>query len=312
MSYRLRKCPLCGGRDFVPWIRSRDWYYGNAGEFTQAQCKDCTLAFLDPMYDEAEQANFYPEHYYAFGDRFTVPQPVSLKSKIWRSMISRESTSRDPKFSKPGRVLDIGCGSGWFLGQMREKGWDVTGVEPNAAAAEFGRNEKGLNILTGSLLTTEFPSESFDYIRMNHSFEHMDQPNEVLNEIYRILRNQGKLMIGVPNKDSLNARLFGPFWHHLALPVHAFSYSVKTLSRMLQNHRFSVERVVFNTNLSPMMESAQLYLNRKDAWPSSRGWLSRNKPATLLFSWAAHLQNALRIADMIEVTAIKQVAQSGK
>jgi SAM-dependent methyltransferase len=306
MSYRLRECPLCGGQDFVPVLRARDYHYGNPGEYALAQCSRCTLAFLDPMYDEAELARFYPSHYYAFGDRFSAPSAVSLKSKIWRRMVSRESFSRDPKFASPGKMLDIGCGSGWFISQMRDKGWEVTGVEPNIAAAEFGRSEKGLNIVPGSLMDTNFPAGGFDYVRLNHSFEHMPHPNRILEEIYRILADKGKLMIGVPNRDSFNARVFGPLWHHLALPVHPFSYSVKTLSQMLHKHRFAVERVVFNTNLSPLQQGVQLYLNRKDDSPALQGRFTRSKLATLLCSWGAHLQNVCRIADMIEITATKQ------
>jgi hypothetical protein len=74
----------------------------------------------------------------------------------------------------------------------------------------------------------------------------------------------------------------------------------------LQKHRFAVERVVYNTNLSPLQESIQLYLNRKQAEPALQGRFSRSKLATLLCSWAAGLENVLGVADMIEVTAHKQ------
>jgi SAM-dependent methyltransferase len=309
MSYRLRECPLCGGQHFKPLLRARDYHYGNPGEYAQAQCTRCTLVFLDPMYDEEELAAFYPNNYYAFGDRFSGSQPVySLKQRVWRSLIQLEPMTRDPQFSSPGKMLDIGCGSGWFISRMRDQGWDVSGVEPNRGAADFGRSEKGLNIFPGSLMDAKLPDKCFDYVRLNHSFEHMEHPNQILDEIYRVLANDGKLMIGVPNRDSLNARLFGPFWHHLALPVHTFSYSVRTLSAMLRKHNFQVERVVFNTNLTSLLESVQLYINRNDAAPRSQGRLSRSRPAILLCNWAAHLQNRLRIADVIEITAIKRSA----
>jgi hypothetical protein len=120
------------------------------------------------------------------------------------------------------------------------------------------------------------------------------------------------MMIGVPNRDSFNARVFGPFWHHLALPVHTFSYSVQTLSQLLEKCNFHVERVVYNTNLTPLLESIQMYLNRNDASPSSQGRLSRDKMATLLCSLGAFLQNIFHVADVVEVTATKQLAVSEK
>ena len=68
-----------------------------------------------------------------------------------------------------------------------------------------------------------------------------------------------------PIETSSNARVFGRYWHHLELPVHTFSYSVRTLSRMLRKHNFDVKKVVFNTNPTPLLESVQMYLNRHDA-----------------------------------------------
>jgi len=315
MSYRLRECPVCGGQEFVPLLRAGDYHYGNAGEFTQSQCTGCSLAFLDPMYEEAELGAFYPNDYYAFTDRFSLSQPPrSLKAKIFGLLSPREHTTKDPKFERPGRMLDIGCGAGWFMFQMREQGWEVKGVEPNAQAAEFGRSRKGLDIFAGSLLDAKFPAHAFDYVRMNHSFEHMEHPNQILEEIYRILADNGKLMIGVPNRDSFSARLFGRYWYHLALPVHTFSYSVQTLSQMLSKHDFQVAKVVFNTEQTPLLAGLQIYLNRRHGAPSFQGRLTRSRLALALSYWAARLQNFLRVSDVIEITATKQAnkAASGQ
>jgi hypothetical protein len=67
-----------------------------------------------------------------------------------------------------------------------------------------------------------------------------------------------------------------------------------------------VRRVEFNTNATPLLESVQMYLNRNDARLRSQGRFTASLAATFLFSWAARLQNALHIADVIEVTATKR------
>ena len=203
-------------------------------------------------------------------------------------------------------MLDVGCGSGWFLAKMREHGWEVMGAEPSPAAARLGQSEQGLDIFPGSVLDAAFPAKSFDYIRLNHSLEHMSNPNQVLDELHRILARNGKLMIGVPNRASLNAWLFGPFWWHLALPLHAFSYSTKTLSQMLAKHSFKVEKVIFNTEHTAIQGSLQMFLNRHDTPLSSQGSISESRFALVPCAWAAHLQNMLHIADVIEITATKQ------
>ena len=311
MSYRIRECPLCGGQDFVPLLRARDYLYGNSGEYTQSQCRQCTLAFLDPMYEEAELATFYPNDYYAFADRFTAARPdPSFKAKIWKLVGPRDHVTKDPTFEKPGKMLDIGCGAGWFIFQMRERGWDVKGVEPNAAAADYGRSEKGLDIFPGLLMDAKFPAESFDYVRLNHSFEHMEHPNQILDEIDRILAPNGKLMIGIPNRDSFNARVFGRFWYHLALPLHTFGYSVRTAKRMLQKHNFNVERVVFNTEQTPLLGGVQLYFNRNQPSPGFDGRFYTSTLATFVCYWTARLQNVFHVADIVEITATKRLNRS--
>jgi SAM-dependent methyltransferase len=307
MSYTLRECPLCGGQEFAPLLRASDYHYGNPGEFAQAQCTQCSLAFLDPMFEEEELAKFYPNDYYAFTDQFSEPNARhTFEAKIWRFLGFRPHQTKDPKFERPGRMLDIGCGSGSFLSQMKDQGWDVKGVEPNVAAAEFGRSKKGLDIFPGSLMNANFPAGSFDYVRLNHSFEHMEHPNQILDEIFRILAGKGKLMIGVPNREGVVARMFGRFWYHLALPVHTFGYSDKTLAQMLSKHNFNVERVVFNTDMTPLLWGVQMYLNRNALSPAFQGRFSRSRVSRLLCIWAAHLQNAFHVADVVEITATRQ------
>ena len=263
------------------------------------------------MYEDEELAALYPSDYYAFTDRFAVSgvRP-SVRAKLSGLLTPPEHKTRDPKFERPGRMLDIGCGAGWFISQMRDQGWEVKGVEPNIAAAEFGRSKEGLDIFPGSLLEANFPPRAFDYVRMNHSLEHMAHPNEILDEVYRILADQGKLMIGVPNRDSFAARVFGRFWYHLALPLHAFTYSVQTLSQMLTKHNFEVEKVAFNTEQTPLLAGLQIYLTRHRASPSFHGRLAGNRLAIFLSYWAARLQNSLHVSDVIEITATKRQDQA--
>ena len=90
-------------------------------------------------------------------------------------------------------MLDIGCGAGWFIFQMREQGWDVKDVEPNVHAAEFGRSKKEFGYFSRIAIGRKLSPQAFDYVRMNHSFEHMEHPNRILDEIYRILADDGQV-----------------------------------------------------------------------------------------------------------------------
>ena len=287
-------------------LEAEDFHYGIRGRFTLVRCTGCSLGFLDPMYSDEELSQFYPSSYYSFADRFLRKGSSPLRSWAKGVLGLREHQTKDPKFVRPGRMLDVGCGSGWFLCKMREEGWDVTGVEPSLAAARLGQSQQGLNIFPGSLLDAAFPDQSFDYIRFSHSFEHVADPNVILAEVHRILTLDGKLMIALPNRSGINAKIFGPFWYHLALPIHPFSYSTKTLSLILGKHSFKVEKVIFNTERTSIQGSFQMFLNKDDEVRGTEGRVARNRIIRILCTWLAHLENAFRIADVIEVTAVKQ------
>ncbi|MGA3092559.1 MAG: class I SAM-dependent methyltransferase [Terriglobales bacterium] len=296
----VRYCPLCGQGGFRPVVQAPDRHYGNRGLFQIVECVTCGLNFLNPMPTVDYLSGAYPTDYYAYQP--ATPEP--RKSRILNSVkrVLRPDTTGDPRFEKPGAVLDIGCGSGTFLAAMRERGWQVQGVEFDNLAAERGRQE-GLDIFAGTIDAAKYPSSTFDYVRSNHSFEHVHNPREVLLEIRRIVKPTGLLFIGVPNVKGLMARLYGTYWWYLGAPVHPFGYSPATLGRLLAETGFKIERVNYNSKYAGVVGSIQLYLNRNNARVGDDGQIARNRFLRLIGHWAARLTDLLRMGDCIEVIA---------
>ena len=135
--------------------------------------------------------------------------------------------------------------------------------------------------------------------------EHSTCPHETLDEIHRILKPEGTLLIAIPNIDSLSAKIFRQYWFHLCPPVHAFSYSVQTIRRMLELHGFRVRRVVFNSQYEGILGSAQIWLNRKNGNKSSEGLVFNARPLRIVCGWLERLCDVMRMGDVIEVTAAK-------
>jgi SAM-dependent methyltransferase len=306
MSENLRSCPLCTATQLRELYVTRDRHYGISGSYRIVVCANCSLMFLNPMYSDQELAALYPSDYYAYQNRFESNRVKELLKKL----LCFNITTRDPSFKSPGTFLDVGCGSGWFLEVMRSRGWMTHGVEISEAAARLGRESKNLQIYCGTLHDAKFPSESFDYVRSNHSFEHMSEPNEALDEMYRILKPNGKLFIGVPNVRSLNAQVFKRYWWYLGAPVHPFTYSVKTLSEMLARHKFEVCTVNYNSDYSGILGSFQIWSNRNTSRKSGEGLLINNPVLKLMCQWMAKFEDVLRLGDAIEVTASKAVKKS--
>ena len=186
------ECIACGSQNVLPLYRTHDRHYGISGEFDLVRCASCNLIRLDPMPTEQELSTYYSEDYYAY-----LPQE---KSAWWKRSLKHilciDIKAHDPEFSRTGDFLDIGCGIGNYLMTMERRGWNVKGVEPSRHGALAGKSA-GFDVFHGSLLKANYPAASFDYVRSNHSFEHMPNPVEVLQEIYRILRPGGKLYIGI-------------------------------------------------------------------------------------------------------------------
>lgn len=302
MSFELESCPLCEKQQLRPIYSARDRHYGIPGRYRIVRCDDCSLVFLNPLLSDQELSSLYPVDYYAYQDRF---ENEHRWKEIIKKVLGVRVGTRDPKFSTPGTLLDLGCGSGWFLRKMREAGWDVHGVEINAAAAELGRRRAGLDIFGGTLQEANFPSEFFDYVRSNHSFEHISCPGPTLDEIHRILRPGGKVLIGVPNVSGLNARLFRQYWWYLGAPVHPFSYSVKTLCRLLEAHSFEIETITYNSDYSGILGSVQIWLNRANGRKSTEGLWFSNPLLKVFCHWVAKGIDLFRLGDAIEVVARK-------
>lgn len=96
--------------------------------------------------------------------------------------------------NEKGRPLDVGCGNGAYIDQMRQLGWDVVGIEPDGEAASTAM-KSGLNVFRGSLEDAKFPAEHFDIVTMNHVIEHVANPAILLKECRRVLKPVGRLVV---------------------------------------------------------------------------------------------------------------------
>ncbi|HWR36309.1 MAG TPA: class I SAM-dependent methyltransferase [Clostridia bacterium] len=254
------------------------------------------------MYSDQELASLYPQNYYAYQD---LSRRASRYWEILKSLLGMRTGTKDPNFSSPGRILDVGCGTGWFLANMRARGWDTYGVEISSEAARIGRQTAELNIKAGTIFDAGFAPNFFDYVRSNHSFEHMSRPNETLKELHRILKPSGKLLIGVPNIEGANARFFRHHWWYLCAPVHTFHYSPRTLSQLLSKHGFAVEKVTYNSDYSGLLGSFQIWLNRNSKRTAEQGWAYNNKFLRFGAQRIARAFDLFGLGDVIEITARK-------
>jgi 2-polyprenyl-3-methyl-5-hydroxy-6-metoxy-1,4-benzoquinol methylase len=249
-------CPGCGeplrGREL---LRSHDRLMGGPGDFAVLACQGCGLASTQPRLRAEQFADYYPEVYYPeraeragrLGGlverarleavvRYGPYRPLYRRAPARGNARAAQGRPRAGSRQAPGRLLDVGCGSGALAATFARHGWSVAGVEPSAEAADRAR-AAGIEVHTGTLDDAPWAGPTFDAIVFNHSLEHVPDPLASLRQAAALLRDGGTLAVAVPNFGCWQRRLFGPRWFQLDLPRHLQHFETRTLADMFMRAR---------------------------------------------------------------------------
>ncbi len=276
-------CLLCRGRNWFTLVEAPDRTPGSAGLwFAVVQCNDCGLCFTNPRPAADSMSQFYVEDY---GPHQLRGAP-EFRRRLSLSSLFRKKHELDLPASGGRRLLDFGCGGGTFLRRMHNDGWNVTGIDASSSAVHAVRRQLGLRALEGSLPHPQLVRERFDLITMWQSLEHVHQPLDVLAEAYRLLLPRGRLVVAVPNIDSLPFRWFGHTWFALDLPRHLTHFAPWTLQFMLERVGFRPGKIRHIRRGKWFRASAGLA--RREAPHSRFHRLLTTRPAASLLSWYSY------------------------
>jgi 2-polyprenyl-3-methyl-5-hydroxy-6-metoxy-1,4-benzoquinol methylase len=309
---KINKCDLCEKGEFKLLFKNYDRMHGIEGNFNLVRCKSCGLVFVNPQPNRKEMLRYYPQkEYYSLKKN-----PVEdLKLKLYEIFYNKNNFLKKiiltplrfmirSTIITPGNFLDIGCGDGKFLRLMNRLGMKCWGIEPYGVS---NVNEKNFKILNCDLKKAKFKEKFFDVITLNHVFEHVEAPSLMLDEIYRILNKNGKVIIATPNIGSFTAKIFGNKWFQLDTPRHLFLYSEETLKKYARKEGFVIKKIIYNS--TPLQFSASLVylLNefRQKKVLLNKSSIPTNKILTLLLLPLASLFNFLRIGDQVEIVLEK-------
>jgi SAM-dependent methyltransferase len=230
-------CALCGGNSFKPALRCEGFSY--------VRCTGCGLVQMNPQPLAEEVSRRYGGEYleYELANEgpFLELQLLALEDAGFRELEREVKNRRAPEGGRP-RVLDCGCAAGSLLGELRERGWDCTGVEICRAEAEYAGRERGLDVRSLALEENRFPRASFDLVLASHLIEHLNSPASFVSEVRRILAPGGFFIVTTPNIGGFQARLFRGRWRS-AIFDHLYLFSVKTLSKLLEQNGFVTEKL---------------------------------------------------------------------
>lgn len=187
-----------------------------------------------PEMSETELGRFYPDDYWG------MPEPTEQ----WVYSSQYEKTQFVTRCGlSGGRVLDVGCGAGFFLRALDRSKWDRYGIETSAAASRLAESHIGTgHVVTGTLIGSSWPDSRFDMVTFWSALEHTNEPRMNLQKARRLLRKDGTLIVQLPNAASYQARLFDGDWVALDAPRHRYHFTFPVLERLLSETGFEAYR----------------------------------------------------------------------
>jgi 2-polyprenyl-3-methyl-5-hydroxy-6-metoxy-1,4-benzoquinol methylase len=198
-------------------------------------------------------------------------------TKFWQSakgdLPPAPSFHQKPSNEYRGNLLDVGCGTGEFLVAMKAAGWQVEGLERDERAAAWAREHQQLAISTGSVEQLNASTQQYDIVTLWHVLEHLYNPGRALEIIAQRLRENGVLLIAVPNIAGIDARIYKSNWVALDAPRHVNHFSLDTLARLGSKHGLTLRwwrqlplDAFFNSLMSEKL-AAQRRSRRWFLWP---------------------------------------------
>lgn len=140
-------------------------------------------------------------------------------------------------------ILDVGCGTGDFLQTAKNNSWNVYGIEPNEKARAIA-NSKIKNQVFDTNTLQEFESGTFDVITLWHVLEHLPNLETEIQNLNRLLKQNGRLVIAVPNFKSYDAKHYSAFWAAYDVPRHLWHFSQTSISKLFSKHNLEIEKTL--------------------------------------------------------------------
>lgn len=239
----MEECPVCGQKKFSEKFRCEDYFVSHE-QFAVCCCDACQFTFTQDIPSGESIARYYEAPDYVSHSDTKKGWINSLYHAVRKRMIRRKVKLVE-KNRPVGRLLDIGCGTGYFAGTMKERGMEVIGIEPSSAASEIARTKFGLDVRPAEALF-DMPEKHVETITLWHVLEHLTDLNKSMDRFREILEDNGTLIIAVPNVNSYDARKYRQYWAAYDVPRHVWHFSPDTLALTAKKHGFKI------TDIKPM------------------------------------------------------------
>ena len=226
-------CNVCGGTDRQPYCEENG--------LNLAQCESCGFIYVYPQPALEVLHTLYSETYFQNSESAVVGYADYIADEQNIRRTARRRLKRLRRYVASGRLLDVGCATGFFLDEARSLGWKVEGVDISAFGVKYARERFSLEVHHGELIDLPLPEDTMDLVTMWDVIEHVPDPAACIQRAAQLLRPGGYLSLATPDVSSLPARLTGKRWVGYKLSTEHVSYfSRRTLTMLLETAGFEV------------------------------------------------------------------------
>jgi 2-polyprenyl-3-methyl-5-hydroxy-6-metoxy-1,4-benzoquinol methylase len=314
-------CLICKREGTLIYDNLFDFLVFDKGRWKMYYCQNDELAWLWPQPSKEDINKLYSNYHthkvtqervlipqiikeYVLTKTYDYPMSNRVKNNIkWLRLVPIPPFIKEMvgsqilwlKYQPGGNLLDVGCGNGAYLNQMKKLGWSIQGIEPDPDAARVGIEYFGLPIKIGELTELNLRPCSFDVIILKHVIEHVSDPVLLLQECYRLAKGNGRLIIATPNFNSLGHKIFKHNWSILEPPRHLYLFTNKSLTYLIKNAGFKiVTSFTFPRGARVMFDLSKILLLEKNLYRHKNKYDHPLKIGGLLFFLLEYFINKLK------------------
>ncbi len=239
--HTISNCPICNATKFSHFLDCKD-YTVSQKIFSIVECKSCGFHFTNPIPKVDDIGNYYKSESY-ISHSSTNKGLINKLYQLVRKRTLKQKVKLIQFESKGKNHLDIGAGTGHFINATTQAGFNSLGLEPDEDARNLAIKLHNVNIKPLQHLF-DLQDKSIDVITMWHVLEHVYYLKKDLAKITSILKDDGVLVVAVPNMSSYDANKYKQFWAAYDLPIHLYHFQPQDISNLFEQYNMKVDKIL--------------------------------------------------------------------
>jgi 2-polyprenyl-3-methyl-5-hydroxy-6-metoxy-1,4-benzoquinol methylase len=232
------RCGVCGSEKIMNSFAIKDHSISNE-MFHIADCADCGMRYTHDAPLESKCGVYYQSEDYVSHSNTNKGFIFSIYHRVRSYMLDRKAKLIHSYHTK-GNILDMGCGTGYFANHMKEKGYEVLGIEIDDTARQYGIDHFGIKAVSPTALKSGEIKQTFDAITLWHVLEHLYEPKEYMSLFSKHMNLDSILVIAVPNHTSRDSQSFGDYWAAYDVPRHLWHFDPVSMAKLAAATGFKI------------------------------------------------------------------------